>query len=188
MPKVLKPQDVLVACYLATRAGREWPTHAALASALHLAQSTVHASLGSLRAARLVVGAEPALDGTRLLSFLVHGVPVLYYPRRVHVLRGTPTGIFSPAFRDRFTAAGDVPTVWPYSRGKEEGEGLLPLYPSVAAASAKDSSLYQVMAAVDVLRAGRAREREAATRYFEELLGAKLSEADEVCAAERKTA
>jgi hypothetical protein len=177
MPANLKPQDVLVACHLALLAG-EWPTHAVLGVALHLSSSTVFASLKNLRASRLVVGAEPAVDKPRLLSFLVYGVPSVFFPRKTHIMRGTPTGIFSPAFRDRFTRPGDVPVVWPYARGKEEGEGLLPLYPTVASACSKNPGLYQLMAAVDVLRSGRSREREAAVRYVERAFNVTLEARD----------
>ena len=188
MPATLKPQDVFLACRLALVRG-DWPTHAELADQLHLSTSTVHASLKNLRAAKLVSGADPVLDRGRLLSFLVHGVPVLYFPRRVHVLKGMPTGIFSPIFRDRFTQPGDVPVVWPYARGKEEGEGLLPLYPSCAAACARDEQLYLLMATVDVLRVGRSRERDAAVRYVERVFGVELEKADDAEAGgERSTA
>ena len=60
--------------------------------------------------------------------------------------------------------------MWPYSRGRETGEGLVPLYPSLPLACSRDPELYQLMAAIDVLRVGRVREKDAAATYLEELL------------------
>jgi hypothetical protein len=175
----LKPQDVFVASYLAVaeRAGRSCPTHAQLGEALHVSPSTVFGSLKNLRRAKLTESADPGsrVAAQRFLSFLVYGVPAIYFPTKVGVVRGIATSVFSPAFRDRFTKASDVPCVWPYSRGREEGDGLLPLYPSVPAACSRDPALYQIMAAIDVLRSGRARERGAAAAYLEDFLGISAS-------------
>ena len=53
-------------------------------------------------------------------------------------------------------------TVWPYSKGKEMGEGLLPIYPSI---------LYQMMSTIEILRSGKTREIAVATTYLANLLG-----------------
>ena len=169
-PQTLKPQDVLVACRLALPGGYDL-FQKQVAAALGLAPSTVFASLQNLRRARLVAGAGTTATAARakLLSFLVHGAPVVFLPVKTEMVRGIATGIFSPYFRDRFAEGKGVPLVWPYSRGREVGEGLVPLYPSLPLACSRDPALYQLMAAVDVLRVGRAREKDAASGYIEEL-------------------
>jgi hypothetical protein len=131
----------------------------------------VFASFQSLRRARLVAcpGTSAAAARARLLDFLVHGVPVVYLPVKTEVARGLATGIFTPHFRDRFAGARDICLVWPYPRGREVGEGLVPLYPSVPLACSRDPVFYQLVAAIDVLRVGRVREKEAAATYLEEL-------------------
>ena len=160
-----------MACRLLLAGGADL-TQRQVASALHLSLSTVHSSLKNLRRAELARGSGPyVVDGPRFLDFLVHAVPVLYLPERTGLVRGLPTGIFSPLFRDRFTRPGDVPTVWPYSRGREVGEGLAPLYQSVPLACSRDPALYQLVAAVDALRVGRVREREAAFTYLRGIAG-----------------
>jgi hypothetical protein len=167
----LKPQDVFVACQIVLY-GKEPFTHAKLAEGLHLSTSTVFDALGRLKQAKLTVSNayQPAkVVGAKLLDFLIHGVPTIYYPKRIEVVRGIPTSVFSPLFRERFASEKEIPTVWPYSKGKEQGEGLLPLYPTVPIACSQNQELYQLMATIDVLRIGRSREREAATSYLEDL-------------------
>jgi len=176
----LKPLDVFVACRLALPGGGEM-TQKQVAYALSLAKSTTFVALQSLRRARLVAcpGTTAAAARTRLCAFLVHGVPVVFAPVKTAVVRGLPTGIFSPHFRERFAGAKDIPLVWPYPRGRETGEGLVPLYPSLPLACSRDPALYQMMAAIDVLRVGRVREREAAVAYIEDVLGKDVDAEDD---------
>ena len=167
----LKPQDVLVACRLVLPGGAEM-TQKQLAAALCLSPSTVFAALQNLRRARLVAGQSTTATAARarFFDFLVHGVPVVFLPVKTEVVRGIATGIYSPAFRNRFAGDHDVLTVWPYPRGRDTGEGLVPLYPSVPLACSRDPALYQLVAAIDVLRVGRAREKEAARCYVEQVV------------------
>ena len=177
----IKPQDVLVACQLAIL-GNKTQTHAWLSETLHLSSSTVFASLKSLKLAKLVTasGAGPKVVGQKLLEFLVYGVPTIYYPQKTEVVRGVATAVFSPHFRERFTTDKDLPVVWPYSKGKETGEGLVPLYPSIPIACSKSLDLYQLMATIEILRIGKAREKDAAISYLEDFFEASLPAAGNV--------
>jgi hypothetical protein len=169
--EALKPQDVLVACQIALY-GEETFTHAKLAEGLHLSTSTVFDALGRLKQAKLTAAAayQPAkvLRG-KLLEFLIHAVPTLYFPKKVEVMRGIPTSVWAPLFRERFTSDREIALVWPYSKGKEQGVGLLPIYPTVPIACSQNQELYELMATIDVLRVGKSREREAAVNHLEEL-------------------
>ena len=183
----LKPQDVLAACRLVLAPpGGGGVTQRSLAADLHVSLSTVHSALKNLRGAGLVRGSGPyVVDRAKLFDFLVHGVPVVYQAVRTEVVRGVATGIFSPHFRERFAVGKLVTTVWPYGKGKEVGEGLVPLYPTVPLVCSRDSELYQLLAAVDVLRVGKARERAAAVTYLRDVLKVPVSDSvpdDEVAA------
>ena len=169
--EALKPQDVFVACQLAL-VGQENATHEWLSKKLHLSLSTVFEAIKRCRQAKLVVGPDKKAEvvKSKLFDFLVHAVPVLYYQIKVAPVRGIPTAVFSPIFRDMFTKPGDLVTVWPYSKGKEQGEGLLPIYPTVPIACSQSQPLYQLMSAVDVLRVGKVREREDSIVFLKDLL------------------
>jgi hypothetical protein len=170
----LKPQDVFVACQLAIWEGEKW-TYAQLAERLHLSPSAVFEALGRCRQAKLVASTNQGAQvvAQRLFEYLVHGVPTSFYPRKLEVVRGIATATFSPLFRSRFTKDGDLPVVWPYSKGKDTGEGLVPLYPTIPIACSQNQPLYNIMATVDILRVGKARERDAAVTYLESLLDLK---------------
>lgn len=52
--------------------------------------------------------------------------------------------------------------VWPDASGESLGYGVEPLHPSAPNAARRDGSLYEVLALIDAVREGRARERQIA--------------------------
>jgi hypothetical protein len=56
-------------------------------------------------------------------------------------------------------------------QGKVRGEALSPLYKSVPTAAQKDKKLYECLALVDAIRAGRARERKLVETLLRERIG-----------------
>lgn len=64
----------------------------------------------------------------------------------------------------------DPPPVWPDAHGTARGYSLMPLYPSVPQAAKRDAKLYEVLALLDAVRAGRARERKLAADMLTEYL------------------
>lgn len=54
----------------------------------------------------------------------------------------------------------DLIPVWPDMDGKVKGRAIEPLHSGVPKATQADPQLYALLALVDVLRVGRARERE----------------------------
>ena len=52
--------------------------------------------------------------------------------------------------------------VWPSGDGTVRGQAIEPLYKSVPYAVSKDPELHQLLALIDALRVGRARERQIA--------------------------
>ena len=178
--EALKPQDIFVASELVLH-DEEQPSHAELATTLHMSPSTVYESLRRLRQAKL---ACPAKRGSkvvkgRFLEFLVHAVPTLYFPHRIEVVRGLPTAMWAPQFRDRLATDKDIVCVWPYTKGKELGEGLIPIYPTIPLACSQNLKLYQLLSTIEMLRIGKSRDKEVAITYLQELFGSKLENNDE---------
>ena len=60
--------------------------------------------------------------------------------------------------------------VWPSADGTVRGLAFSPLYRSAPQAAGRDEILYELLALVDALRAGRARERELAGKEIERRL------------------
>jgi hypothetical protein len=64
-----------------------------------------------------------------------------------------------PSLRDLIMQPDEAPPVWPDPLGQVRGYEFCPLYSSVPYACKVDPKLYELLALVDAIRDGRARER-----------------------------
>jgi hypothetical protein len=161
----LQPQDVVVLLKLAkSRSSR--PTYAQMAHELSLSASQVHASVKRAQAVRLVHGRElgERVNIAALEEFLVHGLKYVFPAEKGGMERGMSTG-YAAAPLSNFIASSDDPIpVWPCADGADRGYAFMPLHKNVPKAAQKDPQLRELLALVDALRDGRARERGLAER------------------------
>jgi hypothetical protein len=75
-----------------------------------------------------------------------------------------PTAWAAPVISGKFDVSEQLPPVWPDPDCQVKGESVQPLYTSVPGAARRDPALYALLALVDALRIGRARERSLAER------------------------
>jgi hypothetical protein len=189
----LKPQDVLVIlkiCSLASaRTNGERPSMAWLGVQLGLSSSEVHAAMRRLRASGLlqpeivmVVGPRGSRwvrgklesvrpNTTALSEFLVHGLKYVFPASRGELTRGVPTSYAAAPLKKLIAKGREFPPVWPYPEGKVRGTAFEPLYRTVPFAASRDRALYELLAIVDALRDGRARERKLAEKELMHRLG-----------------
>ena len=161
----LKPQDIVVALKLCAYRNPR-PPISILANELSLSPSEVHGAIGRLRGSRLMHG--PALrDRPNLLAleeFLLHGLKYAFPAEHSEVTRGVPTSYAAAPLKNEIASSNDLPPVWPWPEGDTRGIGLEPLYKKVPQAALRDRDLYELLALVDAVRDGRARERKIAER------------------------
>jgi hypothetical protein len=163
MPRALLPQDVVVLAKLVSTGGTR-PVIAQLASDLFLSPSQVHASLKRLERAHLA-DAESGRPTLRAVEeFLVHAVKYVFPAQRGDTTRGLATAYAAPPLNAQIVGSSDPPPVWPDPEGEVRGVGFEPLCKSVPKAARRDRVLYELLALVDALRDGRARERRIAAR------------------------
>ncbi len=140
-----------------------------------MSQSEVHAGVRRAVAARLMNDATTAngrLNYLALREFLIHGVRYAYPPKHGGLTRGMPTGYAAPPLNKVIVQPNEPPPVWPYAEGVVRGYSFAPLYPTVPMAAERDPKLYELLALVDAMRDGRARERNFAVKEFEERISA----------------
>lgn len=154
---VTKPQDVVVALLLVLEPAEK--TYAELGQILGMSASEVHAAVRRLREARLVDPETREVRVEPLRNFLVHGVPYAFPANQKEITRGMPTAWAAPFLAERIRSSDQQPPVWPDPDGTTQGSAVEPLYPSVPGAARRHPALYELLALVDALRVGRARER-----------------------------
>ena len=93
----------------------------------------------------------------------MHGVKYAFPVERGGLTRGVPTADAGPPLNQQFAKSLNPP-VWPYAEGSVRGIAFSPLYKNVPAAALRDAELYKLLALVDAIREGRARERDIAIR------------------------
>jgi hypothetical protein len=169
---MLKPQDIVVLLKLVALKGEPW-TYQQLAVDLSISQSEVHKCVQRAVIAKLM--SDPSIATGRpiaaaLLEFLEHGVKYAFPPKRGALTRGMPTSYAAPPLNKVIAGNNEPPPVWPYAEGSVRGEELEPLYSSVPFAAQRDPKLYELLALVDAIRDGRARERSLAVKELESRL------------------
>lgn len=168
---VLKPQDILVALKLATLTGSHW-SFPSLSASLGISVGEAHKSIQRLTSAHLYNPRTRTSVHAALEEFLLHGLRYAFPVDRQGVTFGIPTAWAAPPLKEKLVITEDMPPVWAHPDGNVKGEGWVPLYPTVAQAALNDDGLYQLLALLDSIRGGNARERELAG----ELLHLKLQE------------
>jgi hypothetical protein len=171
MPIVLKPQDILVLLKLIAVGRQSW-AYGPLAVELGMSPSEVHSAIKRAQHAELVNTHEgvTAPNVTNLEEFLIHGLKYAFKPDRGELTRGIPTAYAAPPLASQLAAGDEPPPVWPDPEGNTRGISFSPLYKAATFAARRDAKLYELLALVDAIRGGRARERQLATRELQNRL------------------
>jgi hypothetical protein len=154
---MLAPVDIFVLLKLAVKGDKPW-VQQDLANELHVSQATVHRALKRAQAVRLYSSPRRTLNAPNLIDAVVCGARYFLAPTRGGEARGMPTSWAAPPLRSLLAASDEIVPVWPDPSGTVRGIALEPLHRSVPVAAREDPMLYELLALVDVLREGRARE------------------------------
>ena len=165
----LKPQDLLLLLKAAAQPPQRW-TYAALGEALGISGSQAHASVKRAVACGLAVAparGEWAPVRLHLLEFMLHGVRYVWPATPGPVKRGVPTAFGAEPLASHLTVAPGEAPVWAHPSGSAKGPTLSPLYRTAPQAALADPALHRLLALLDALRTGRARERALAARLLQ---------------------
>lgn len=166
---MMKPQDIVVLAKLLSyqKRGKNW-TQASLAEELCLSTSQINYAIKRLLASRLLTRAlfddewkiVPIIQFCE--EFLIHGFKFIFPPKFGSHLVGLPTAYAAPPLNKIIVSGNDPIPVWPaMGEGVRKGIELKPLYHCVPKSIIKfpDPFFYELLALLDALRSGRARER-----------------------------
>ncbi|MFO1251893.1 MAG: hypothetical protein U1E77_12385 [Inhella sp.] len=168
----LKPQDLLVLLKAVAQPQQRW-TYAALGEALGLSASETHASVKRAVACSLAVAAgrgEWSPVRPSLLEFLLHGVRYVWPAQLGPVKRGVPTAFGAEPLAGQINAGPGEAPVWAHATGGAKGPTLTPIYRTAPQAALADPALHRLLALLDALRSGRARERQLAAEWMKAAL------------------
>ena len=157
----MRPHDIVVLLKIAAKGKQNWFMKD-LSYELNISASEISESLTRSKFAGLIAPNKKSIMRLALMDFLEHGIKYVYPQQPGAIVRGIPTAHSAPPLNN--TIVSEEHYVWPYAKGKKRGQAIEPLYASVVEAVLKDDKLYELLALVDALRVGRAREKEIALR------------------------
>lgn len=168
---MLRPPDILLLLRLSLLDPGERMKLQELSVELEMSVSAVHTALTRCRKSGLLV---PAFGGATInrrnvAELILHGVKYFIPPERGGLTRGIPTAHAAPPLSN-LIASDELPPVWPHPLGTVRGETFEPIYPSAPAAALKNSQLYELLALLDAVRGGAARESKLASQELKERL------------------
>lgn len=152
----MRPQDVAVLLKIVSLGEQPW-RYTDLAKSLFISQSEVAEALNRCCLARLVDESKRKVFRASLLEFLTYGVKYVFPAYPGSLVRGIATAHSASPLRESIDSQEDL-YVWPYAEGNVRGQAIEPLYPKIILAANQDPRLYELLALLDAVRVGRARE------------------------------
>ncbi len=153
----MKPQDIVILLKIVVLGKQPW-RQLDLANSLFISTFEVSNSLHRCVFARLIDENMNNPFRNSLLEFLIHGLKYVYPIRPSGLIKGMLTAHSAPPLSHMINSSSEK-YVWPDVEGRVNGQGIEPLYANAPKAAKQDPKLYQLLALIDALRVGRAREQ-----------------------------
>ncbi len=160
----LKPQDIVLLLKIIAVNNNTW-NQQAIAEQLGMSQSEVSESVGRCKFARLLDSSGKIVFRSSLLELIKYGIKYVFPQSPGAVVRGIVTSHSAKPLNNIIQSEEEF--VWPSGKGKIRGHSIIPLYPSVVKAVETDKKLHELLALVDAIRVGKAREKEIAIQELE---------------------
>ncbi len=155
----MKPQDVFILLKISCLEDKSWQQRS-IAKELFMSQSEISESVNRSKYAGLLDYSGKKVMKLAFLEFLKFGISYVFPQRPGQIVRGIPTAHSAPPLNNIIQS--EEKYVWPSAKGNTRGQSIIPLYKSVPNAIINDQKLYELLALVDAVRVGRAREKEIA--------------------------
>jgi len=152
----MRSHDIVVLLKIALQKNNSWYIKD-VAHDLRISQSEVSESLNRSKIAGLISEDKKILMKNNLLEFLIYGLRYVFPAEAGSIQRGMLTAHSAPPLNNLIVS--NETYVWPWGMGKERGQAIELLHPEVPEVCSRDPVLYELLALVDALRLGRAREK-----------------------------
>lgn len=154
----IRPQDVAVLLKIVALGEEPW-RHVDLAQHLNLSQSEVSEALHRCQLSGLVSPDKKGVIHASLLEFLLYGLKYVFPVEPGPICNGIPTAHSMTPLNKKIVSKKKEQYVWPAVDGTLRGHSIRPLYKKIPDAARKDKKFHELLALVDAVRVGRARER-----------------------------
>lgn len=160
----LKSHDIVVLLQVLIT-GKDWK-YEQLEKELGYSKSALHRSLARCVDARLMSDNQSMVFAAALTEFLIHGFKYAFPAQPGKMVRGIATAHSAPPLNEVIVSGKDV-YVWPYAKGDKRGQAIEPLHKLVPEIATRNKPLYEMLALIDALRVGKAREKNIGAELLE---------------------
>jgi predicted transcriptional regulator len=152
----IRPQDIVILLKISAKGNLNWQMKD-LASELGISAGEVSESLNRSTIAGFIASDKRKLMKSALLEFLKHGLKYVYPQKPGALFRGMPTAHSYSPLNEMIKS--EEAYVWQWADGTVRGQSIAPLHPSVPKACSIDNKLHELLALIDSIRVGKAREQ-----------------------------
>lgn len=159
----MRPQDIPILLKIISLGDMPWQ-YRDISSSLKISISEISESISRSEQAGLIVNKKVLRNS--LFEFIQYGLHYVFPQRPGPIATGMATAHSHPYYKEKILSAS--PYVWPSFEGNMRGESIEPLYKGILNGAAEDEKFYLLMASVDIIRVGRAREKKMAIDVLKE--------------------
>ncbi len=161
----MRPQDVIILLKLVID-GEEGSKIKDLSLKLFISPSEISESLNRSAISGLLLPDSRTVNKEPFLKFLEHGLQYVFPAQLGPVMQGSFTAHSESSLYLSFSSEEKL--VWADELGKERGQTILPLYPTVVKAVKRDRLLYKFLALCDIIRIGDPSDKNKAVWHLRE--------------------
>lgn len=161
----MRPHDVVVLLKILISDRPDWQ-YRDLSASLYISISEIAESLNRSHIAGLIDESRRKVHRQSLMEFIRYGLHYVFPQLPGTMVSGLPTAHAHPFYQELFVS--EVRYVWPDENGEARGLSILPLYKNAVKAANNDPLIYQLLASIDIIRVGRAREISKALKILEQ--------------------
>jgi len=140
-----------------------------LSAELSISISEISESLNRSHLAGLVDERRRKVHRQSLMEFIEYGLHYVFPQAPGSMVTGIPTAHSHPYYKKLFPGA-EMQYAWPAPDGNIRGLAIGPLHHGIINAVGHDKILYLLLASIDIIRVGRARECKEAKRQLKQII------------------
>ena len=152
----MRPQDIVVLLKIIASDNNQW-RNLDIAYSLKISPSEVSEVLNRCKIAKLINKEKREVHLNALTEFLVYGLKYVFPAEPGAIAKGIPTAHSASPIKEKIISSTES-YVWPNSKGNLRGQSIDPLYKTIPEAALEDQKFYELIALVDTIRIGKARE------------------------------
>lgn len=163
----MRPQDIVILLKILLIENDSWQ-YRDLSASLLISVSEIAESLNRSHLAGLIDVTKKKVHRLSIMEFIKYGLHYVFPQSPGAIVTGIATAHSYPFYKNHFES--EINYVWEHENGDMRGQSIQPLYKGLANAALQEEHLYEMLAGIDMIRVGKAREKKFAIAELEKAI------------------